>query len=115
MPPLFAAAWSTKYDWRFTVETNNNTCKCHTICDYPRGKILGGSSAFNFMLYIRGNYRDFDYWAELGNRGWGFKDVLPYFKKSEHNHCPHFVYKDNGRYHSDTGHLNVDFFGNSPF
>ena len=50
---------------------------------WPRGKTLGGSSSINGMLYVRGNPADFDGWAQMGNRGWSFDDVLPYFKKSE--------------------------------
>ena len=49
----------------------------------PRGKVLGGSSAINGMLYVRGQPRDFDTWAQLGCRGWSFDEVLPYFKKTE--------------------------------
>jgi len=51
----------------------------------PRGKVLGGSSSLNAMIYIRGQQADYDHWAALGNTGWGWDDVLPYFKKSEHN------------------------------
>ena len=50
---------------------------------YPRGKVLGGSSSINGHIYIRGQPEDYDQWAQLGNRGWSFEDVLPYFKKSE--------------------------------
>ncbi|MTI44799.1 choline dehydrogenase [Roseibium hamelinense] len=52
---------------------------------WPRGKVLGGSSSINAMVYIRGQHADFDDWKALGNPGWGWSDVLPYFKRSEHN------------------------------
>ena len=51
---------------------------------WPRGKVLGGSSSINGMVYIRGQAEDFDHWRQLGNTGWSFQDVLPYFKRSEH-------------------------------
>ena len=51
----------------------------------PRGKTLGGSSAINAMLYLRGQRQDYDGWAAMGNKGWGWDDVLPYFKKAENN------------------------------
>jgi choline dehydrogenase len=51
---------------------------------WPRGKVLGGSSSINGMVYIRGQAEDFDHWRQLGNSGWSFDDVLPYFKRAEH-------------------------------
>ncbi len=69
----------------------------------PRGKTLGGSSAINGMVYIRGNRGDYDEWAELGNPGWAWRDVLPYFKKSENNE--HF----DGELHGTGGELNVKY------
>lgn len=53
------------------------------VSSFPRGKVLGGSSAVNGMLFSRGNRNDFDNWAQMGNRGWSYDDVLPYFKKAE--------------------------------
>jgi choline dehydrogenase len=51
---------------------------------WPRGKVLGGSSSINGMVYIRGQNEDFDHWRQLGNAGWSSSDVLPYFKRAEH-------------------------------
>jgi choline dehydrogenase len=51
---------------------------------WPRGKVLGGSSSINGMVYIRGQHEDFDHWRQLGNSGWGSADVLPYFRRAEH-------------------------------
>ncbi|HEY1301558.1 MAG TPA: GMC family oxidoreductase N-terminal domain-containing protein [Stellaceae bacterium] len=50
---------------------------------YPRGRVLGGSSSINGMIYVRGQPEDFDHWAQLGNRGWSWDDILPYFKQAE--------------------------------
>jgi len=67
----------------------------------PRGKVLGGSSAINAMIYMRGHRHDYDHWAALGNTGWGYEDVLPYFKRSENNET--FA----NDYHARGGPLNV--------
>lgn len=67
----------------------------------PRGKTLGGSSSTNAMAYIRGHRNDYDRWETLGAKGWAYKDVLPFFKKSEHNEQIH------NDYHGSDGLLNV--------
>lgn len=64
------------------------------------------------MIYVRGNRLDYDRWAELGNYGWDYDSVLPYFKKSEGNQCAPFVEYQNGKYHNASGPLKVDFLGN---
>jgi choline dehydrogenase len=71
-----------RYDWRYYSEPEPqlNNRRLHT----PRGKVLGGSSSINGLVYVRGNALDFDHWAELGASGWGYADVLPYFKRAEH-------------------------------
>lgn len=69
----------------------------------PRGKVLGGCSSTNAMAYVRGNKEDYNDWAKLGNAGWSYEDVLPYFKKSEKNE------DFNDAYHSTEGELNVGF------
>jgi choline dehydrogenase-like flavoprotein len=68
----------------------------------PRGKGLGGSSAINAMVYIRGHRSDYDHWAALGNTGWSFADVLPYFKRAENNA------DFDGEYHGKSGPLRVN-------
>ena len=70
-----------KLNWNFETEANENV-KGRRI-PIPRGKVIGGSSSINGMLYVRGNPIDFNTWAQLGNRGWGYDDVLDYFKKAE--------------------------------
>ena len=67
----------------------------------PRGKVLGGSSSVNAMIYIRGHRADYDHWASEGNEGWGYDDVLPYFRRAEHNERIH------DEFHGNEGPLNV--------
>ena len=72
-----------KVDWGFKTEPEPGLNG--RAIDYPRGKVLGGCSSINGMIYMRGQARDYDQWAQLGNPGWGWDDVLPYFLKSEDN------------------------------
>lgn len=68
---------------------------------WPRGKVLGGSSSINAMCYCRGHRKDYDLWQKLGNLGWSYKDVLPYFIKSENNH------RITNDFHGNAGPLQV--------
>lgn len=70
-----------KYNWSYFTEPQPKLNNREMY--WPRGKVLGGSSAINGLLYVRGHARDYDEWAQLGCTGWSFDDVLPYFKKSE--------------------------------
>lgn len=67
--------------WQYRTEPDRDTENREIL--FPRGKGLGGSSSINGLLYVRGQAEDYDHWAQLGNRGWSFEDVLPYFRKSE--------------------------------
>lgn len=70
-----------KMNWNFKTEPENNVSGRQI--PIPRGRVLGGSSSINGMLYVRGQAFDYDVWAQLGNRGWSYNDILPYFRKSE--------------------------------
>lgn len=90
---------SKKYNWRNYAIGNAKTGNRKFY--WPRGKTLGGSSSVNAMIYTRGHKSDYDHWAELGNKGWNYDAVLPYFKKSQRQH------RDADFYHGDQGGMNV--------
>jgi len=82
MPAVFSRLYKSPYDWAFETEPQR---QLDQRCLYiPRGKVLGGSSSINTMIYTRGNPYDYDLWRDLGNPGWSFSDILPYFKQAEH-------------------------------
>ncbi|MDH4612455.1 choline dehydrogenase [Pseudomonas sp. BN102] len=84
-PAGIAAILPTRHvNWAF--DTVPQTGLAGRIGYQPRGKVLGGSSSINGMIYIRGHHSDFDDWQAMGNPGWSFAEVLPYFRKSEMNH-----------------------------
>tara|TARA_R110002072_G_scaffold184083_2_gene340465 strand:+ start:35970 stop:37625 length:1656 start_codon:yes stop_codon:yes gene_type:complete len=101
IPGAFAYfMYSKKYNWRYEAESIPDIRHGQPLfC--PRGKTLGGSSAINAMVYIRGHHSDYDHWASLGNQGWGYKHMLPYFKKSESNE------RGGNDYHGDQGPIYV--------
>ncbi len=91
--------WTTPFDWAYT--TAPQAAALNRPLFWPRGKVLGGSSCLNAMIYIRGTPADYDHWAYLGNAGWDYESVLPYFKKSED------YYGGASHYHGAGGPLSV--------
>ena len=86
-------------DWCYKTEPDKTMA--NRSIPYPRGKTLGGSSSINGLLYIRGQEQDYNIWRQLGNKGWSWKDVLPYFIKSENQE------RGKNAYHGDNGPLSV--------
>ncbi|XP_013143492.1 PREDICTED: glucose dehydrogenase [FAD, quinone]-like [Papilio polytes] len=107
VPLLSLYLHKSKLDWKYRTQPQDSACQAmkDKRCSWTKGKVLGGSSVLNTMLYIRGNKRDFDQWEAFGNPGWGYEDVLPYFKKSEDQRNPYLA-KDK-RHHSEGGYLTV--------
>jgi choline dehydrogenase len=99
IPGAYSKLNRTEVDWQFwsVPQKAIDNRKLYI----PRGKTLGGSSATNAMAYVRGNKADFDEWASLGNKGWSYQDVLPYFIKSENNK------NFESEYHGQDGPLSV--------
>ncbi|XP_017773008.1 PREDICTED: glucose dehydrogenase [FAD, quinone]-like [Nicrophorus vespilloides] len=95
-------------NWNYTSEKDHNYCRGMNggKCKWPRGKVMGGSSTLNYMIYTRGNREDYNDWAEFGNEGWSFDEVLPYFKKIENMTIPNL---QNSNYHSTNGYMNVGY------
>ena len=75
--------WDSRINWKFYTEPEPHMDGRRIY--WPRGRVLGGSSSINGLIVIRGQPEDYDHWAQLGNRGWSWHDVLPYFIKLEHN------------------------------
>ncbi|MFC7233839.1 GMC family oxidoreductase [Halosegnis marinus] len=101
IPAAFSKLFKSEYDWDYSTAPQEHMGGRELY--WPRGKTLGGSSAINAMIYIRGHPHDYDTWAERGNEGWGYDDVLPYFKRGEHADSDRLEEE----YHGNTGELNV--------
>ena len=91
------------YDWGFLTEPEPNLNNRRLAC--PRGKVIGGSSSINGMVYVRGHPLDYEHWSESGAKGWSFADVLPYFKRMENWH--HNQHKDNHTWRGKSGPLHI--------
>lgn len=99
IPVAFSKLFKTPADWTYYTEEQAHLKQRKLY--WPRGKVLGGSSSLNAMIYHRGGRHDYDSWAEAGNKGWSFADVLPYFKKAENQE------RGASEYHGVGGPLNV--------
>ena len=98
-PSRFFHLQHTDVDWDYKTDKQRHLGDRQIF--WPRGKVFGGSSSINGMVYIRGHRLDYDHWNYLGNKGWSYEDVLPYFKKSEHNE------RGGDRFHGVNGPLNI--------
>ena len=96
---LVQAIQGPRFNWQY--QTEPEPYLNHRVIDQPRGRVLGGSSSINGMMYIRGHARDYDRWAQSGCRSWSYAEVLPYFKRAEH----HALGADD--YHGGNGPLAV--------
>jgi choline dehydrogenase len=99
MPAAVGRLGTPQFNWQY--ETAPQPAMKGRRLYWPRGKLLGGSSSINAMVYIRGSAADYDGWRQLGNAGWSYEDVLPFFKAAEHNE------RIVDRFHGEGGPLNV--------
>ncbi len=99
VPAAFPSLFKGSVDWNYTTEPQKNL---NARSDYwPRGKVYGGSSSLNAQIYQRGAHADYDGWAALGNDGWSFADMLPLFKRAQHQE------RGESEYHGVGGPINV--------
>ncbi|XP_045465776.1 glucose dehydrogenase [FAD, quinone] [Harmonia axyridis] len=108
IPSLAGYTQMSEMDWMYQTSPPVESAYCLAMigdrCNWPRGKVLGGSSVLNAMIYVRGNKLDYDGWSADGNVGWSYDEVLPYFLKSEDNRNP---YLTKTPYHNTGGYLTV--------
>lgn len=98
-PGMVGTLWRTQNDWAF--HTTEQAGLHGRKPFWPRGKVLGGTSCLNYMIYIRGHRDDYDNWRDLGNTNWGYDKILPYFMRSERNE------RFGAPFHGKSGPLNV--------
>jgi choline dehydrogenase len=101
IPGAYPKLHKTAIDWGY--RTTPQTAVDGRVYYLPRGRVLGGSSSTNAMAYVRGHAQDYNEWETLGNQGWSYDEVLPYFKQSEHNADHH------NDYHGQGGPLHVEY------
>ncbi|XP_025424858.1 glucose dehydrogenase [FAD, quinone]-like [Sipha flava] len=108
VPLLVSYLIGSGFDWGYRTERQPGICgaMADKRCRWPRGKVMGGTSVINYMVYTRGVPDDYDHWARLGNSGWSYADVLPYFRKSED--ARHVPSPSTYQYHGRGGYLKVE-------
>ncbi|KAK0162809.1 hypothetical protein PV327_006555 [Microctonus hyperodae] len=113
IPSFFFNFLGSDIDWKYSTEPETEAClnKDEKKCYWPRGKVLGGTSVMNGMTYMRGSRKDYDDWARLGNTGWSYQDVLPFFLRSEDNRQ---IDKMDYGYHGAGGPLTITQFPYHP-
>ncbi|XP_024935915.1 glucose dehydrogenase [FAD, quinone] [Cephus cinctus] len=112
VPSMVASFLGSKIDWNHTTTGEKNACLSNNgSCRWPRGKNLGGCSVHHGMMYSRGNPKDYDGWAALGNEGWSWDEVLPFFLKSENNSE---ISRVGSKYHGSSGLFPVERFPHQP-
>ncbi|EZA53936.1 Glucose dehydrogenase [acceptor] [Ooceraea biroi] len=96
-------------NWKYRTKPSNKYClgMHDNSCNWPRGKVVGGSSVLNYMIATRGSAEDYDRWAKMGNEGWAYKDVLKYFKRLETIDIPEL--QSDNTYHGTTGPLHISY------
>ncbi|MDP5171800.1 MAG: GMC family oxidoreductase N-terminal domain-containing protein [Bacteroidia bacterium] len=99
IPAAFSELFKTDVDWAYESVSQPDAAGRKLFL--PRGKVMGGCSSINAMIYIRGHRLDYDHWADEGNQGWSYDDLLPYFRKSESNARVH------DQYHGSDGPLSI--------
>lgn len=106
VPLLANVLQFTDVNWHYKTVPQKKSClgMVNNQCNWPRGKVMGGSSVLNYMIYTRCNKRDYDNWKNQGCTGWGYDNLLPYFKKVENYQVPGSM---NETFHSRAGHLTV--------
>ncbi|XP_058447542.1 glucose dehydrogenase [FAD, quinone]-like [Malaya genurostris] len=108
IPVLTTFVQNSHYNWADVAEAQNGSCwgMIDQRCSIPHGKGLGGSTLINYMMYTRGNPADFDRWAAMGNPGWSYDEVFPYFLKTERATLRGL---ENSKYHNYDGMISVEF------
>ncbi|XP_028030800.1 glucose dehydrogenase [FAD, quinone]-like [Bombyx mandarina] len=109
IPGLFPFVDYSYEDWNYRTVNDDYSCQAHTEKNIhlTRGKMVGGCSGSNYMYYVRGNRHDYDSWEEMGNKGWGYDFVLPYFINSERLEDTAILTGTTGSFHGTKGYLGV--------